>query len=73
MACTSNADDAVYQLMTDETFLREYRTEPRAALETFDLSQAEMNAFLTGDEAALARVQEDDVQEAPLVTVVNLF
>lgn len=73
MASAATAQDAVYKSLTDDEFLTEYRADPEAALEDFDLSEEEEDALMDGDDLEVMGAANDDdgmIAKAAVVVVV---
>ncbi|MFC3958368.1 Os1348 family NHLP clan protein [Halovivax cerinus] len=73
MSATATAQDAVYQTLTDESYLNAFQTDPEAALEGYDLTAEETEALTSGDDLTVKTVagDEGDVNRADVsVTII---
>lgn len=67
MAAT--AQDAVFKMVTDNEFLAQFRADPDAALEEFDVTEAEKEALTNGNEFDVQGIAEKPAKAAVWVAV----
>lgn len=70
MSTTTAPNEIVDRAMEDESFLSQLRESPEMALHSYDLSEEQKDAFLSGDEQQVQNLFGPTTAEEYTVTVV---